>query len=372
METSPTQPTAPTPTSEPVSPVTENPQPPTPATMATGGKKKWLVVGLVGAVVAALAIGFGVYAYATNTPSYLLDAAARQMSAEKVFAAKYKFVQGTEQTGVSFSGDIAARSDETNTKNGEVVIGLGENDSRVTLTLRAIDNALYLRAGGLDNLGRLLTIFIPENAETFKSDAFTQAFKSIDNVWYVLSKEDLASLGGSASDSLTNSVNADDIKKVAEIYRRNQFLQPDKTYGDETVDGVKSAHFSVKLDQDRLVAFMQEVKAANLASIKITDEDIEEAKKQTDEFKDVTFEVWIARDSKKFKQLRLVAGPQNETQGSITVTLVTDLPQLDKLEKPEGAKPSSEFFRSILGPYAPSPVDDSVYEFNGDLYQYDQ
>jgi hypothetical protein len=338
----------------PEAPPTTLPQPQPKIVTGSGNKKKMLLIGLVVAVLAVAGIAYGVYAYITNSPDYIMRQAVTQLGKQEAFAAKFKLTSGSEGANVTMSGDFAARGDMANGQNGELVIGLGTGDSRVTLTTRVIDGALFVRAGSLTNLSKLLGAFSPETAQSFNTPEFTQMISGINNQWFTLSKEEIqqySQMSGGAS--VSEAPSPDELKKVVDIYDKHPFLKADKSYPDEVVEGTNSAHFNLKIDQQALGTFLTEVKAANLKSFKVTDEDIAEAKKQANLADVGTVEVWVTRDTKQLKQLKFTSTDAN-SPGSLTLTLVTDLPKLEKLEKPANAKPFSEITSLLLGPVVPT------------------
>lgn len=348
----PTPAPAPSPTpGEPTPPITP---PTTPAQPPAGASKnkKLLPLMIVAAILVVAAISYGVYAYVTNTPDYLLTRATDQFGrdAGNGMAAKFKAVVGGDSASASFTGDIAVRGDAAN-KNGELVMGLGSGNSRVALSARSIDEVLYLKLGSLSNLSNLIKSLSSESAAMYDTPEMKAALARIDGKWFSLTKEDMQSLGSTSTEGPTPQ----ELQKVLEIYRKHKVLQVDKTQADETIDGAATAHFTVKPNKTELTAFMNEVKAANLKSFKVTDDDIQQAQKAVDEFNsEAAVDVWVTRDSKKFKQVRYTS-LQKSDQGSFTLTFVTDLPQFEKLEKPADARPFSELMTTFLGPLYTGP-----------------
>jgi hypothetical protein len=351
----------PTPASAPAPSPTPDPNAPTPALpnqplspaapVVTKGKNKNLLIAIIaGAVLLVGGVAYGVYAYVTNTPDYMLQRATEQFGREanNAMAAKFKIVGGNDVASMTFNGDIAVRGDAAN-KNGEVVMGVGSGDSRITVSARSIDESLFLKAGSLANLPNLLKSFSPEGAAVYDTPDMKAALARIDGKWFSITKEDLQGMGAESNDS-TSQPTPEELQKVLDIYRKHKVFQADKVYADEQVEGVASGHFTVKISKTELTAFLTEVKNANLKSIKVTDENINEAGKAADEFaKQGTLDVWITRDTKKFKQIRF-ASTEKGSEGTFTFTFVTELPQFDKLEKPADARPFSELLTTFLGP----------------------
>lgn len=334
----------PQPTSAPVSPA------PAATPTSGGGKKlsKGTIIGIIAAVIVlAAAIAYGVYAYVSNTPDNLLQSAIDNLKDKKSLAASYKIVNGTEQNGVTFSGDLAAMTDPSNSKNAEVIFGLGTGDKRVMLSGLAVGDTAYFKFTNAENLSTLMSSFGSDSV--LASPDFASSLKNLDNQWFELQPSDVKSLAQSGgNDNVTGAVSPQDLQKVLDIYRQHPFIKVDKTFADQVVGGANSAHFSLKVDVNTEVAFLQAVKDANLSTIKVTDDDIAKAKTESATSADSVVEVWIARDSHQFKQVKMTNTKKGE-ESSITLTLMGSLPTFDKFQKPSGAKPISELLTTLLG-----------------------
>lgn len=326
-----------------------------PAPAAGGGmfkNKNMLLAIVVGALLVLGGGAYAVYAYVTNTPDYLLNQATNQFwKNENAMAAKLKITSNQGGTDMSFSGDFAFQVDPNNTKNGEAVIGLGTGSSRITITAEVFDEALYFKLGSLQNLGGLAQSFGGDAASIYGSTEFLTAVSRLNDKWFSLSKDELKALAQQTSTDapVSGSVSADDIKQLLAIYNKHAFMRPDKVYADQVIDGVNSAHFNLKVDKDQLKAFLTELKAANLKTFQVTDQDIKDAEKTETTSNTASIDFWVARDTKKLKQVE-VSGTESGSTTKITVTFVTNLPKLDKIQKPADALPLSKFMETLLGP----------------------
>lgn len=314
--------------------------PPTPMSgqTVTGGKKKTgMMIGiLVAALVVLAGVGYGVYAYISNTPDNMMKAAVGNLGNAKTLAATFKIASDDAATGTSLSGDLAYNVDPANSKNAEIIVNVGTGDSQVGLRSLALGDTAYVKFMNLEHVGALISAFAP-SANAAGSAQLATLFKSINDIWFVVTPEETKTLTGNEN---IGSASPEDVKKVVNIYEQHSFVKADKTFADEAVNGANSAHFSLKVDKDQMVAFLQGVKDANLKSFTVTDEDITKAKDAKDDSK-TTIEVWIARDSKQFTQLKLVS-TDSESPMSMTLTMTKTLPTFDKFEKPAGARPLSD------------------------------
>lgn len=332
---------------------------PTPMSQSSGKKmsKNAVIAIIVAVIVLAGAIAYGVYAYVSNTPDNLLQSAVDNLKDKKTLSATFKLVNGTEQSGVTFNGDFAATVDPANNKNGEIILGLGTGDKRVTINALSLDGTMYLKAGNAQNLGSLLATFSSDSA-SLSSPEFATALQNLNGQWFELNQSDVQSLAKTnGNDNVSGAVSPDDLKRVLDIYRQHPFIKADKTYADQVVNGANSAHFSLKDDVNTEVAFMQAVKDANLSTIKVTDDDIAKAKASTSTSADTTIEVWVARDSRQFTQLKMTDSKKGE-ESAVTLTLSNTNPTFDTFTKPTNTKPISQLFTVLLGStLSPAEID---------------
>lgn len=318
---------------------------------AEASKKKRLFFGIIAvAIIAAGGIAYGVYAYATSTPDYLLSKSLEQLSRESAVAAKFNIAGNISGGNKTLDGDIAMRG-EQGSKNGEAVIGIGASDSRVTASFRIIDDVVYMRFGSLANYGNLAKVFTGEDSPMYNSPDFKAMIARVEDKWFSLSKEEAAAFtqGVNKNASFMGGIKIEDIQKTSQIYGKHPFLKVNKSFGDEVIDNVTALHVSLKVDKPTYKAFLQELKAANLETVKVTDDDITNADKDADEVaKNNPIDMWIARDNTKLKKIMI--GDKTEGQESvITLIFKTDLPQFGKIEKPSDAQPFSNFLPILLG-----------------------
>jgi hypothetical protein len=318
------------------------------------GSKNKLIALIVLGVVLVAAMAYGAYAYISNTPDVLLQTALSNLTKQKSFAAQYTITSGTGASA-TVKGDFATTSDSANSKNGEALIGIGSGADRLSLSLLSLDGTLYLKAMNAEGL--VATIGALGGADSGPYIAqFRSVLKNLDNQWFELSKSEIQSMvKDSGNETVNGSISPADLQKVSDIYRQHQFIKPDKTFADQTINGKKCAHFSIKVDQQQEIAFMQAVKAANLATIKITDTEIDDVKKNNP-MQDTAMEVWIARDSHTLEQAKF-ASTKKDNHSSMTVTMTGTLPTFDKFQKPANVRPFSDIWTILFGStVAPVPT----------------
>jgi hypothetical protein len=327
-------------------------QPTTQPVMPSGGgapKKKSVVIGaVIAAILVVGAIAYGVFVYVTSQPDYMFSKALEQISKEEAFAAKFNVTTGTGDKNSTITGDVAAREDKA-AKAGEAVIGIGAGNSRVTLSVRGFEDMTYMRFGSLGNVPNLVKSLSPGQESAYGTPEFKAALERVNNKWFSLTKEEAAGLAQGATSTAATGFKGEDFKKAAEVYQKHPFFKADKSFADEKIDNVNTAHFSIKIDKPTYKAFLTELKNANLESLKPTDDDINNSDKDADDFsKNLAVEFWIARGSNKFKQVKFV-NTETGNESTVVLTMVTDLPKFDKLEKPNDSVPFSEIMTLFLG-----------------------
>lgn len=324
------------------------PQPAVP----TGGKKmnKGLLAGIIAAIVLVLAGGAWIaYAiFSAPTPESLVKDALKNLSNEKSFAIDFA-VSGD---GASLAGSFAAMSDDTD-KNGEVILSLGEDGQGIGLRLLTVDGDFFVKVANIEQIAPLLGVYMGD-MEAVTSPEFIATLQSLNDIWFEITKEEFESLTETTEASAANTVtmSQQDIKQVLDLYDKHPFVKADKVFADEAVNGVKSAHFSVKIDKQQEAAFLDALKNANIESIKLTDEQIADFKKATAE-QTAVIELWIARDTKKLTKV-LINGEAEGQQVAITLTRSANPPVFDKLERPAESTPIAELMSLLLGTSLPA------------------
>lgn len=315
------------------------------------GKKmnKGVLAGIIAAIVLVL-VGAAWIAYAifsAPTPESLVKDALKNLSNEKSFAVDFD-VSGQ---GASLTGSLAAMSDDAD-KNGELILTFGEGSQSINLRVLMVDDSVFLKAENIEQIAPLLGLYAG-NMEAVTSPEFIAALQNLNGIWFEISKEELESLTDltEASAATTVTVTPQDIKKVLDIYDKHPFVKADKVFADEAVNGVKSAHFSVKIDKQQEAAFLDELKKANIESIKLTDEQIADFKEAT-AAQTAVIELWIARDTKKLTKVS-INGEVEGQEMAVTLTRSANTPTFDKLERPADSTSISELMSILLGTSMP-------------------
>jgi len=317
---------------------------------AVGGGKKMNKNMMIGIIIAVLLVAagaaYGVYAYVSNLPDNLMKSAVNNIKDSKTLGGTFKVVSGASNASITLNGDFALNTDPSNAKNAEAIIGIGTGSARVGITALGLNDVSYLKFSNLESFDSILSAYLP-------SGSLPATFKNLDDQWFSLTQDDFKTITQAAGgNSNVSGVSAEDLKKVLSIYDQHPLIKADKTYADEVIDGSNSAHFNLKADKNESVAFLQAVKDAKLSTITVTDADIANAKNSTAAATS-TLDVWISRDTKQFKQVRLV-DTEKDNPIDITLTLTNKLPTFDKFEKPAGARSLTDLYTLLLGSSLPA------------------
>lgn len=303
-----------------------------------------LIAGIfTSAIVVAVLIAFGVYAVISNSPESLLRLAMFNAVKDKAAAANVELSDGGNRPPLA--GNVAFAVDQVNNRNWRAAIDTNTNDAQLNVETLILNREIFIKGNGtnpeevLRNNG-----WITINTE--------QLHGKLNGQWYRITENDVRALADMLNLHHPIAIpSSSDIGRVAEIYTQHQFIKPDRIFDDEIIDGVNTAHFTLKRDNGQFVAFLEAVKAANLQTIKVTDSDINWARNNSSEalIPNSTVEVWIGRDNKKLKQMR-VTSVTDGREFITKATLENNPPNLGNYSEPSDAKPVSEIIMSALGP----------------------
>lgn len=343
----PNKPVTPTPTAVPGVENTNSTQAPE----AKGSKRKLVIVIIAIAVFLLLAGGSAAayfLVYLPNTPeNVLLQALYNTTSKSELKSGKLDGtlkVSGGEIPPALGDIDVTASFAE----NGDMGATLSTDFDKNTLTgeYRMIGKDTYVRLDGLKNLDKILASFdIKDDDVNQTLVLFAPFLEKIDGQWI---KADASSdqLTGGATGSLdVLNLSEEDGNKVAEIYQKYPVIEITEVLADEQVNGEDSKHFTARINKENYVAFLTELKDANVSALKVEQSDIEAAKDE--DFSKINLEIWVRKSDKTINQV-LISGDAEGTKIELRVAL-TAINEPVTIEVPEGAKSFEELFSNLLG-----------------------
>lgn len=268
------------------------------------GVKKWLNFTLIiTGVMAVIGIAiFVFYAYASNTPGYMLHAALQNLITSDGEAGTFNYeVRGVASS--TLQGDFIGYTDPSDPHNITLTVNAGQDVSRISGTLRLFPDANYVRGAGLGNVGKAIdivhgnsTAFTPENSVRLSG---------LDGQWYTLTPTDITQDSDVwPQHTIQNGPTSGDIDTLRQLYLKHQFVSAAQNLGDERIQNTNSMHLSVRIDAAPFGDFLQAVKAAQLKSLHLTDSDIQAILK-SNFLNGATIEVWINRSDRTFTQIKL-------------------------------------------------------------------
>lgn len=303
-----------------------------------------LVAGIfTSAIVVAILIAVGVYAIISNSPDNLLRLAMFNAVKDKAAAANVELSGGQGQPPLA--GNVAFAVDAFNNDNWRAALDTSTDNAQLNAEALVLGKEIFIKGNG-NNPEQVL-----ENNGWITIDTSLIQGK-LNGDWFRITENDVQALEDIFGTPQVVAVpSSADIGRVAEIYTQHQFIKPDRIFDDEVIDGVNTAHFTLKRDNAQFVAFLEAVRDAKLQTVKVTDDEITWARDSGSEalVPGGTVEVWIGRDSKKVKQMR-VTSTAGGNELVTTATFENNPPNLGDFKAPQNPKPISELIVSFLGP----------------------
>ena len=317
-----------------------------PTAVPSRPKKKFLFVGLIVAAV-VLVLGAGAAAaylgyILPNKPENVLKRAlVNSMTREKASTMHFEgegsvASEGAESMQLNFKGGATYDGKLDFSADIDALI------TTITLDLRSTDGKSYfLKVGGLDGLADLMALGGDESGTTF-----APLLKSVNDQWYEINQSLVNQTTGTSFDFA--KVSEEDVDKIVDIYKKNEFLVVKETLKSEKIKGVDSHHLKVGIEQEKLRSFLKALKEANIDNLKITDQGLaafSNLLNDSDLSKNTT-DVWIAKDTKMFNQFQFKI---SESGSDVNFRLtITDYNKPVNVEKPEGAKSILEVITSFM------------------------
>lgn len=333
-----------------------------------GRRKKFVLVAAILGLV--LLIGGGgaaaYYGYVLpNRPERIAgQALANTINQEKVQSAAFEgevSFEGGEASqvvsGVSFNGVTS------NTGAMQANITVNTLVSKISLEARTEDGkTTYLKLSGLNGLDSLLATFAGGAESPEQTQAVASLISSINDQWFMIDQSFISQLGGETAALTESKLSTEDAQKVTDIYKQHQFLTINQRLEDQEIHGVKSFHLKATINKDQLVAFLNEIKAANIASLPVEQSLIDEASKI--DFSKYPFEMWVGKKDRLITQLAATFQAE-DTKYKVRIAFF-DYNKPVTVQKPDNAKSILELLGDIA-PLAGSFSDSTETEQATDL-----
>ncbi|HTE21918.1 MAG TPA: hypothetical protein VK674_02650 [Candidatus Limnocylindria bacterium] len=331
---------------------------PSPAPPVTGRKKRpgKKVLALVAALL-VVGLGGGVFAYVTimnNSPEKILaDALTHTMTdlldrKPSRLAGKLTFTSKEADAGYSVVVDFDSKQVGGNGQFGATVQVKVGQVLDVSVTGKAISQgseAAYIK---LDNVQKTLDQVVAGNPQAAASATMVKPLiQKIDGQWIKIEEKDLAEYGLGESKETVDAcggaleklrISETDQKQVKEIFLANQFAIAKEELPGEAVDGDKSYHYKLDLNEEAGLHFAKDfmelesfsaVKEACKLKQEDIDQSLEDLKKQKDEEVEAepVFELWVSQKSRRPTKLKVTLDDKEFSMENVA-TIKLDAPDL--------------------------------------------
>lgn len=303
-----------------------------PVVLGKKPRKKWLLP--VAVLASLLVIGAGSAAayygyYVPHQPKYIVARAlGNTISKDSIKSARYQgsySITGTQDGDKqTYKGSFSGYADDKAFAM-QGTVGLLVTTLKVETRAFANDNA-YVKVSGLDGLGTVLTA-------TELSD-YAPYITAVNNNWIEL---DQSLLSSASAAGVVGGVklSSTDAQRVQTMYKQHPFLQVNKVYADETINGMDSYHYKVSIDHKQLHAFATEVNDAHINGMPELNTQTLNWIKKTDLSK-YALDVWISKDKMIINKIA-ASGPMGNATISSQVSL-SDINNTSSVEKPAKSK----------------------------------
>jgi hypothetical protein len=225
---------------------------------------------------------------------------------------------------------------------------LGVSGAQFPYDVRYINKEFYMKVGGLDGLGPLLSRFGPEAEE------YATVIERLNDTWYVVDRSASNAFGtdSSCSTDFSINLNENDLKTISRAYKNHPLFTIVST-SKEVVNGTNTTKFIVDPTSDaEAEAFLDEISSISYISNakKCLGEDAEESfgdeeiVPNTDSLTEGNIAFYVTED-KQIKKLEL-SGEDDTSKFSMS-GLFDYRPVT--VSVPEGAKPIQELLFNLYG-----------------------
>lgn len=332
-------------------------------------KPKALIIAVV-ALVLLMAVSAGAYfgIIVPNKPENQLKTALVNLSQTRQARLDGKIdFKSSKEGGQSFAVDYELKAN-MDTEQFGLKGDVGLNGMSFPYEIRGVEENLYFKVGGLDNLQNLID---PEADPT--SSMLYAMYSNISDQWYVLDRSFMQDLGTSDEclEKVDFKINNDDANKIKKSYEKHPLFKV-KASSKENLGNESVTKLEVEASEKETAKnFFNELKSLDIVKkIEKCLDDVEETTgqetKELEKAKDQKITIYITKD-KKIKKIETSA---TEEDGTTTMTINFNYENVS-VEKPSDAKPLQELFGGLFGGLddltVPQPEDGGDLDFNYDF-----
>ncbi len=273
---------------------------------------KWATV--VMAVLIGLSVvggGFAMYHKQNSSAEKILsDAVVNSLTADSVsFEGSLDFQSSSDEevfNGLSISG----QSDGSGNYKARVDIDIVVSQAQVELV--SFDGQQYINAGGLGG--------IVSNLSSGDSNLITENIQSIVSIlegrWIELNSEGVEGFG--LPINLADlDITQDELTKIKDAYLDNSFVSITQDYGLEDLGGAEAYHYKIAINQEKLEAFVEQLKVDGVVdpdNVKQIEEQAEDQIGGGQAPENIELDVWVSQDQRQIRKVEFVNQDDQGTQ----------------------------------------------------------
>lgn len=294
-----------------------------------GGSKKLIFSGLAAVVVAVL-LGVGAYAYMEyNKPENRMKRALGEIMGSEAgdYSLETSISGSTADSPISASVDIGgdfAYNSEASRGSVDLSLPMGMGNPVVEFVSTADPVVFYVKADGISDSG--LTSFLGDSEE------IQEFIDTYEGEWIQADEGDLPE-EYSETEALNYELTDEDKEKLESIITNSQAFTVGESLGEKDLeDGTTAEGFAVTLNPEGVADIIRAIGEADLNIIRQINEDTQvdvdfdqvadDAQSELETFneeEDVSFEVWL--DGSSFKQF-VVEGPiEDDSDFTVAITV---------------------------------------------------
>jgi len=354
----PTDPSPPFPPQQPLQPVGSPPAGPVPPARP---KKRLMVMLTVAVVGLALLVGGSAAAYylvvVPNKPENVLKSALQNTAKQS----QVNFDGKVTSTSSGLAAAVTARGGvDTQAKAMQMTADITISGVKVSVELRFVDNAIYLKFGDLSAIKN-----ISEIASSEYTEVVDKATKPLSNQWIEVDETLLAQAGADCYLDVSWGASQEDLQKLVDHYEMKPFANIKGT-DDEAVDGHSATKYDIVIDDNKLSEYFKDIPSVSAL------EQLKQCGSKKDPFNErylkeladndtTPLQIWVDKETKLISKVASQSTPQDKEKDDFTGNAEIKLTYgAVKVEKPEGAKPAVQVYnelRKALGMGSSSSLD---------------
>lgn len=238
-------------------------------------------------------------------------------------------------TGLAGGKDIKAKlnGDISTSGHFDLAATLKSSVANVSVNAKSTNGKdTYVKFNGLPQLADFLTTRASFTTSNTLGQALLKVIPDTEGKWVQINQD----LLDEAKRNSGGSSQADPAA-LAKLYMENEFFEVVSVWPDEIVNGVKSHHYTVKVNHHKMTAFSQKSKNLNMQGLQGLLVSL--IKDRGESYQG--FNVWIAKDTKYINKVMFKYFYSHSNQYDVTVNLSNHNKSF-KVKPPANARPAQD------------------------------